>query len=427
MALSRFLPLLLTGLLACTTPAVEPDLTGGDTPDQNPAGMPTAVGQPVGAATTQTIGPAGGALTSSDGKLTLNFPAGALAKETPVSIQPIENKAFGGVGAAYRLLPADATYQKAATATWQYTDADVNGSTPDALGMAAQQANGVWLGRALKADKTKKQVTASITRPRDIAYFEQFFLRPSQPQVLPNEPVEFQAYYLKNFSGNPDENWFTLSQPEPTGLAYDWMVNGVPANRHQNAELGQVSLHDDSRMLLYRAPQKSPGSPIAISTRIVTASKVQLTLVSNVSVYSGNSCTVDGKNVSNAPVSFAVSNGVLTGMIAEKGMATPGAILVGLAVENFKGTGTYEVNKDTAENRNKLVGITAYTDDKQFTHFYRDDMNQWISGGGKITITEYVPGKLIVGSVSGGVFYTTGKKSEFKSISCSASFRAWIN
>ncbi|MPR33024.1 hypothetical protein [Salmonirosea aquatica] len=421
----RLHQILLLGLLACTQPdaTIEPD-----TPDPNipSGGISTEVGQPKGSSFTRMVGPAGGEITLPGSPVTFTFPAGALEKETAITVQPIENKAPGGVESGYRLLPADATYKKPITATWNYKDEDIIGSTPDALGLAVQQANGTWLGWAITPDKVKKQAMASISRPQDIAFFEQFFLRPENPQVLPNESILVKPYYLKNFSGDPEEKWLALTNPEESGLASNWRINGVPVREHANADLGLAVEHDDGRNLEYLAPPHSPGSTVTISTQIMIAEKTQLLLVTNLSIYGGNTCTVNGNSVNNAFVSLANANGTLVGLVSEKGAVIPGAASVGFTIENFSGKGTYEVN-EASTNPGKSIGINAYDGSKAYAHFYRSDNNQWMSGGGKITITDYIPGKLIAGSVSGTLFYTQGGKQQVKSIQSSAYFRAWIN
>ena len=54
----------------------------------------TAIGKPDGDKTEMTIGKEGGSFTSSDGKVRLIFPEGALSKKTTISIQPTINLAF---------------------------------------------------------------------------------------------------------------------------------------------------------------------------------------------------------------------------------------------------------------------------------------------------------------------------------------------
>jgi len=74
--------------------------------EESPAqGEPTAVVSPTGEKISQSIGANGGVLRSADGKVSLSIPAGALAQTTMISLQPIENKAFMGIGPAYEFSP----------------------------------------------------------------------------------------------------------------------------------------------------------------------------------------------------------------------------------------------------------------------------------------------------------------------------------
>ena len=88
-----------------TTPAPAPDAaspaptTGGGAPS---AATATAVGSATGSASSATIGAAGGSLSAPDGRLALTIPAGALAADTVISIQPYTNLAHGRTGARAR-------------------------------------------------------------------------------------------------------------------------------------------------------------------------------------------------------------------------------------------------------------------------------------------------------------------------------------
>ncbi len=66
---------------------------------------PTLVGTPVGDKVSKEIGPAGGEITSSDGRITVNVAPDAVTAPLEFSIQPITNQAQTGLGNAYRLEP----------------------------------------------------------------------------------------------------------------------------------------------------------------------------------------------------------------------------------------------------------------------------------------------------------------------------------
>jgi hypothetical protein len=64
-----------------------------------------ATGTATGTAVTKLIGMAGGTFVSADGRLTIDFPTGALDHDEMISIQPIGNTATGAAGVAYRITP----------------------------------------------------------------------------------------------------------------------------------------------------------------------------------------------------------------------------------------------------------------------------------------------------------------------------------
>lgn len=97
---------------------------------------PTAVGTPVGALTSKTIGNSGGSLVSADGNAELIFPAGALSNNTDISIQAITNNAPNGVANAYRFLPEGITFLQPVTLKFHYTADDLAATLGDLMGIA---------------------------------------------------------------------------------------------------------------------------------------------------------------------------------------------------------------------------------------------------------------------------------------------------
>lgn len=130
-------------------------------PSDRPVPVATAVGAPTGTATSATIGAAGGSVGTPDSKLVLTIPAGALASDTVISIQPLTNLAPGRIGGAYRLTPNGQTFLKPITLTFAYTDEDLVGTSADFLGAAFQTADGYWqwIGDAT-VDTTARTVSA---------------------------------------------------------------------------------------------------------------------------------------------------------------------------------------------------------------------------------------------------------------------------
>ena len=115
-------------------PTVTPPVAKRTTP------AAAAMGAPTGSAASATIGAAGGKVSTPDGKIALAIPAGALAADTVISIQPLTNMAHGKIGAAYRLTPEGQMFLKPVTLTFTYTDQDLQGTALEFLGAAFQTA-----------------------------------------------------------------------------------------------------------------------------------------------------------------------------------------------------------------------------------------------------------------------------------------------
>ena len=74
-------------------------------PSAQTYGQETNIESDIGKKTTKIIGPEGGEIKSANGKITLKFPTGAVAKKTEISIEEIGNDLETGSGNAFQLLP----------------------------------------------------------------------------------------------------------------------------------------------------------------------------------------------------------------------------------------------------------------------------------------------------------------------------------
>ena len=80
----------------------------------------TAIGKPDGEKAEMKIDKDGGSFTSSDGKIRLIIPEGAVSKKTTFSIQPVTNLMPNGNGKAYRLEPSGIQFQKPVQLVFHY-------------------------------------------------------------------------------------------------------------------------------------------------------------------------------------------------------------------------------------------------------------------------------------------------------------------
>ena len=110
----------------------------------------------IGTLTTKSVGSAGGIVKSTNGKITLNIPAGALAANTTIGIKEIENTAPLSCGNSFKLTPDGQTFLKPVSLTIKYTHFDIESTTPEALRIATQ-SDGIWIAH----QKTEVNIAAN--------------------------------------------------------------------------------------------------------------------------------------------------------------------------------------------------------------------------------------------------------------------------
>jgi hypothetical protein len=89
------------------------------------------------------VGPSGGALTSSDGKLAVDIPAGALTGDVTITTEAAAAPAAGAVGTVYEIGPTGTQFAMPVTLTLHYDMAMLNGAAESSLRVATF-ANGAW-------------------------------------------------------------------------------------------------------------------------------------------------------------------------------------------------------------------------------------------------------------------------------------------
>lgn len=125
----------------------------------------TAIGYAVGPAITVTIGIAGGTIVSTDSAIELNIPAGALATNTSITIQPVTNECPGGIGLGYDLLPNGTKFMKPATLSFHYKEDDMDGTNPLFCFIAFQDSLQQWQAELVNGgvDTVAKSIDVDIT------------------------------------------------------------------------------------------------------------------------------------------------------------------------------------------------------------------------------------------------------------------------
>ncbi len=116
------------------------------------------------------VGPRGGTITSDDGRVTLEVPAGALADEVAIRIVEAEDVPADAVGPAYEIQPQGLTFAFPAAVVYDVADGmDVD---PDAVRLVVEREDD-WSALADRdVDVDNLEVTASMLFVSTVAIVE---------------------------------------------------------------------------------------------------------------------------------------------------------------------------------------------------------------------------------------------------------------
>jgi hypothetical protein len=284
MSLRRFLlvlPLLLAAGCGDDDSPTAPGTQSGNA-------VPTDRGSPTGTPVSGTVGAAGGTLATADGRFTLLVPPGALSSDTGITIQPITNTAWGGVGDGYRLSPDGLTFALPVGLEFALTAEDLDGSAPVFADVALQDAQGYWY---ILKDRTYDAATSTLTvsTPHfsDYSLIEGVQIRPGRATVPTGGHVGLTIKYcgVETYTG-PDADLVALvatcsDDLAPLGTFTNWSVNAVPGG---TASYGTVTPGAADHVATYAAPAVEPQpNPVAVSVLATYLNRSEL-LVSNITV-----------------------------------------------------------------------------------------------------------------------------------------------
>lgn len=244
-------------------------------------GTPGAV-VPVGEAdmsakTSKNIGTQGGTLSSSDGTIKVEIPAGALEGNQEISVVPITNTNPLGIKKGYRLEPHNIEFKKPVKVTFTYTDEDVESTLPEFLGIAYQDKKGIWraIGGA-QLDKTNRKISVNTTHFSDWTFFELLYMIPVHTTVEPGGSVDMKVVC------DPD-----LLAPLVPGKEYGINeAEPIPASRVKNWTLsGAGTLQANGSEGKYKAPGTTPNpNTVAITAEIDMNELGKFLVVGHVSI-----------------------------------------------------------------------------------------------------------------------------------------------
>ncbi|GAB3559807.1 hypothetical protein [Spirosoma fluminis] len=168
-----------------------------------PVTTPTyTIGEPTGSQTTFTVTQAGGTFSSPDQSVKLIIPAGAVSKDTQISLQTVENTAPAGTGPSIRLLPHTIQFERPITIQFSYARQENMPENTLGLGLAFQDETGTWRFAARPiVDQTAKTVSVATTHFSDWVLAHYYKLIPVKTTVRAGEDVALQVvtYFADDF------------------------------------------------------------------------------------------------------------------------------------------------------------------------------------------------------------------------------------
>ena len=233
-----------------------------------PAQARTAPGAPKGDPTSATIGPQGGEVATPDGRLAIRVPAGAVDADTEMSVQPVENLAPGGRGAAYRLSPHGVVFSKPVDLVFRYGSDDLAGTAAEALLVTFQDDDGRWwIPRRPALDAVAKEVRLATTHFSDWSLIAGISLSPSSGNVRTGRTQALQV----EFCGEPPEGDDLVPAfvcRPPLGIldqVSTWRVNGVDGGDMESGKVAAAGPHG----AVYTAAGHVPNAnPVAVSAKL---------------------------------------------------------------------------------------------------------------------------------------------------------------
>ncbi|MBK5269603.1 MAG: hypothetical protein JJE22_01190 [Bacteroidia bacterium] len=245
----------------------------------------TEIGKPDGEKIEMKIGKEGGSFMSSDGKIRLVFPEGALSKKTTISIQPTTNLAPNGNGKAYKMEPSGINFQQPVQIIFNYTENETEGNSPLLLGIAMQDDKGLWssLNKAV-VDTVAKTLKAEIRHFSSYVNFSRAKIDPASARVKVNGSRRLKI--VGAFTDDTDEDVDLV----PLLIEYPdmkWSVNGIA---NGNSSVGIISASQNGSAI-FQAPAQIPQqNPVAVTAQPDYSSAFNnryhvSRLVSNITIY----------------------------------------------------------------------------------------------------------------------------------------------
>lgn len=346
----------------------------------NPAGVSTPVGTPDATPIIhETIDETGGTVSSQDGSISIIIPAGALEGEQQISIQSISNHNPLGIKKAFRLSPHGVQFKKPVFIEFSYSEDDVKNTIPEALGIAYQDAQGIWQAQGgVVVNQQNKTVRVSTSHFSDWTLFESFYLSSSGTVVNTNGSVQLEVFTTEDIL-TPLQPGKQVAMGKKVSMAAsaikEWKLNGAG------------NLQRNGARATYKAPATVPGTPnpVAVSVSLDLKQRGTFLLFRHIEVQNDDGeieIRVAGNGWVKKTASIAVRRPDGHIAIADSDGDTQGSYIL---IQFLGGVGTHNY-KDPASNTGAHIHYHI-TDIVNYSCFYINGNNELVPSGGGITVT----------------------------------------
>jgi len=254
----------------------------------------TAIGKPDGQLVSKEIGIAGGTITSSDERVQLIFPQGALTINTLISIQPSENLAPNGVGKSYQFEPSGIQFKKPVKIIFRYTDDEAEICPPEWMSLGIQDEKGKWTFLDYEeVDSVSKHLVGLIHHFSSATNVNQIQLRPDRMKIPVTDSVMIEMVDITQIdTSGISVSGFSpalVNQREPVLWYANRVLNGDNINGRIRATTAPIG-KDRIFVGIYYAPDMLPkenavGIWAEIYRRTKKGKELRKRIKTNIEVY----------------------------------------------------------------------------------------------------------------------------------------------
>ena len=232
----------------------------------------TELGKPKGEKNSNVIGPGGGIITSPDNAMELIIPAGALVEDTLISIQPVSNMVFGGIGNAYDCEPSGLQFKKPVNLIFHYTDSESKENNAVLQNLSWQDKEGEWhTFEKISLDTITKTISGSISHFTQFSRKVDFRLSVPSGNVHVRKEISEMLFcnIIPDRYGDMNANRVDLINAFYDNERFRWYVNDIENGDAVNGKINFTGFTPHGRLANYLAPTTPPPvNPVKITVEM---------------------------------------------------------------------------------------------------------------------------------------------------------------